>query len=70
VRSQERDVEIFENTVASLIDLTSILFAYQLGVANFGLWAGILYAIFDAFIVVWMRKPISRFVRWISPFRK
>ncbi|MDG6921426.1 MAG: hypothetical protein JRN59_07850, partial [Nitrososphaerota archaeon] len=30
---------------------------------------GMLYACFDAFIVIWMRKPISRFARSISPFR-
>jgi len=70
VTSQERGIELFENTVASLIDMTSILIAYQLGVSNSGLWAGIAYWIFDAFIVVCMRKPISRFVRWLNPFRR
>ncbi|MDG7016344.1 MAG: hypothetical protein JRM82_03110, partial [Nitrososphaerota archaeon] len=30
---------------------------------------GVLDAGFDAFIVIWMRKPISRFARAINPFR-
>ena len=61
--------ETFENAVASLVDVTSILFAYQIGVYGFGIAFGMLYACFDAFIVIWMRKPISRFARSISPFR-
>lgn len=63
------DPEIFENTVASLVDMASILFAYQIGVYGFGLGFGVLYAGFDAFIVIWMRKPISRLARSINPFR-
>ena len=61
--------EVFENTIASLIDMTSILFAYQIGLSGSGIWVGVLYAMFDAFIVIWMRKPISRFAKSISPFR-
>ncbi len=61
--------EVFENTIASFVDMASILFAYQIGVYGFGAGAGVLYACFDAFIVVWMRRPISRFVRSISPYR-
>ncbi|MDG6900005.1 MAG: hypothetical protein JRM85_07450 [Nitrososphaerota archaeon] len=61
--------ETFENAVASLVDFTSILFAYQIGVYGFGIAFGMLYACFDAFIVIWMRKPISRFARSINPFR-
>lgn len=61
--------ETFENAVATLVDVASILFAYQIGVYGFGIGFGFLYAGFDAFIVIWMRKPISRFARSISPFR-
>ena len=63
------DPEVFENAVASLVDVASILFAYQIGAYGFGLGFGMMYAGFDAFIVIWMRKPISRFARAISPFR-
>ena len=63
------DPEVFENAVASLVDVASILFAYQIGAYGFGLGFGVLYAGFDAFIVIWMRKPISRFARAMNPFR-
>ena len=69
VRFDRKDPEVFDNAVASLVDVTSILFAYQIGVAGYGIGAGMLYAMFDAFIVIWMRKPISRLARSISPFR-
>jgi hypothetical protein len=63
------ELEVFENTVATLIDITSVLVAYQIGVNKFSFEMGVLYSIFDAVIVVWMRKPISRLVRWMNPFR-
>lgn len=61
--------DVFENAVASLVDLTSIMIAYQIGAYNFGLGSGLAYGCFDAFMVVWMRKPISRFARWVNPLR-
>lgn len=61
--------EVFENAVASLVDMASILFAYQIGVNGFGMGVGVLYAGFDAFVVIWMRKPIARFARSINPYR-
>jgi hypothetical protein len=61
--------DVFENAVASLVDLTSIMVAYQIGAYNFGLGSGLAYGCFDAFLVVWMRKPISRFARWVNPLR-
>jgi hypothetical protein len=63
------ELELFENTIATLVDVTSILFAYQIGLHNFGWEVGILYSLLDAFVVVWMRRPISRFVRSINPYR-
>lgn len=65
----KNDPEVFENTVASIVDMASILFAYQIGVYGFGMGLGVVYACFDAFLVIWMRKPISRFARSVSPFR-
>ena len=62
--------DLFENTVASVVDVTSILVAYQIGVSNYGLGTGLLYGFFDAFIVVWMRKPIARFARGSNPLRR
>jgi hypothetical protein len=63
------DLEVFDNSVATLVDVSSILFAYQIGLHNFGWEVGIFYGFLDAFLVVWMRKPISRLVRSINPFR-
>ena len=60
---------MFDNAIASIVDMTSILLAYQIGMSGFGIGVGVLYAMFDAFIVIWMRKPISRFARTISPYR-
>jgi hypothetical protein len=61
--------DTFENTIATLIDVTSILFAYQIGIARFSVEYGFAYAAFDAFIVVWMRKPIARLARFANPFK-
>ena len=69
MKFDRNDPEVFENAVASLVDMASILFAYQIGVYGFGIGIGVLYACFDAFIVIWMRKPISSFARSISPYR-
>ncbi len=55
--------EIFENAVASVVDFGSIFLAYEIGSYRFSLETGLLYGIFDAFIVVWMRKPIYKTIR-------
>lgn len=56
------DRETAANFVATFIDIASILFAYRLGVEQFGAVASLAYACFDAYIVVWQRK---RFANWI-----
>jgi len=55
--------DIFENAVASIVDFGSIFMAYEIGSNRFSLEMGLLYGIFDAFIVVWMRKPIYRVIK-------
>ncbi len=55
--------EIFENAVASVVDFGSIFLAYEIGSNRFSIETGLLYGIFDAFIVVWMRKPIYNTIR-------
>jgi hypothetical protein len=52
--------------VASVVDVTSVMVAYTIGIAQANILLGIGYAIFDAIIVVWMRKPITRFVRRVA----
>ena len=55
--------EVFENVVASVVDVASIMVAYTIGISQSSFLLGIAYAFFDAIIVVWLRKPLSRVVR-------
>jgi hypothetical protein len=60
-----------ENILASFVDMGSILMAYNIGMSQLGLVAGILYGIFDAWIVVWQRKRISDLMyRVVTRLRK
>jgi hypothetical protein len=45
------------------VDVTSVMVAYTIGITQANILLGIGYALFDAIIVVWMRKPITRLVR-------
>jgi hypothetical protein len=49
--------------VASVVDVTSVMVAYTIGITQSSIFLGLAYGIFDAIIVVWMRKPLSRLVR-------
>jgi len=55
--------ELAENSVATLIDFASILVAYNLGVLQLGVAVGLAYAVFDAYVVIWMRRRITGLVR-------
>lgn len=55
--------ELAENAVATIVDFASIMFAYNLGVYQFGITFGLAYAAFDAYIVIWLRKPLTRATR-------
>ncbi len=55
--------ETHENLVASFVDIGSIFVAYTIGIHQFGIEFGLAYAIFDAWLVIWMRKPITRLVK-------
>ncbi len=55
--------EVHENLVASFVDVTSIFIAYTIGIHQLGFEFGFAYALFDAWVVIWMRKPITRFVK-------
>jgi hypothetical protein len=55
--------EAFENVVATFVDVASIMVAYVVGIHQFNFLVGLAYAIFDAILVVWMRKPLTRLVR-------
>jgi len=55
--------EAFENVVATFVDVASIMVAYIVGIHQINFVVGLAYAVFDAIIVVWMRKPLTRLVR-------
>jgi hypothetical protein len=55
--------EIFENMVATFVDIGSIMVAYTVGIHQSNFLVGISYAILDAILVVWMRKPLSNLIR-------
>jgi len=61
--------EVFENAVASIVDVTSVMIAYTIGISQSSFLLGLAYAVFDAIIVVWMRKPISRLIRSVLTIR-
>ena len=58
--------ELAENSVATFIDFASILFAYNLGVLQLGIAVGLVYAVFDAYVVIWMRRRITGWVRRLA----
>ena len=58
--------EVFENMVATIVDVTSIMVAYTIGITQSSILLGLAYACFDALLVVWMRKPISRLVARVA----
>jgi len=45
------------------VDVTSVMVAYTIGISQSSVFLGLAYAVFDAIVVVWMRKPLSRLVR-------
>lgn len=49
--------------VASVVDISSIMVAYTIGVTQSSFLVGLAYGVFDAFLVVWLRKPISGAIR-------
>lgn len=52
--------------VASVVDVTSVMVAYTIGITQSSVLLGLAYGVFDAIIVVWMRKPISRAIRRVA----
>jgi hypothetical protein len=52
-----------------VVDITSIMVAYTIGITQSSVFLGLAYGVFDAIIVVWMRKPLSQFVRKIVALR-
>ena len=55
--------ETFENVVATFVDIASIMVAYAIGMHQSSFALGLVYGLFDALVVVWMRKPLARAMR-------
>jgi hypothetical protein len=54
-----------------VVDVASIMIAYTIGVNQSNFFLGVGYAVFDAIIVVWLRKPISNLIRTaVKPMRR
>jgi len=58
--------ELLENGIATFVDVSSIMVAYAIGMHQASLLLGIAYGFLDAFVVIWMRKPFARAVRWFT----
>jgi hypothetical protein len=68
--TRARRPEFFEKSVASIIDVASVLVAYNIGMDRLGMAYGFIYAGMDAFIVVWLSRPITGIVRRLNPMRR
>ncbi|MDG7012863.1 MAG: hypothetical protein JRN46_01385 [Nitrososphaerota archaeon] len=64
------NLDLFEKSVASMIDVASVLVAYNIGMDRLGLAYGVVYAGMDAFVVVWLSRPITGIVRRLNPARR
>ena len=51
------------------MDVISIMVAYSIGIQQSNFLLGVAYAVFDAILVVWMRKPLSRLLRSVVGIR-
>ena len=56
------NVEVRENIMATIVDMLSMMFAYSLGLHNAGFAFGVFYAGFDAWLVIWQRNRITRWM--------
>jgi hypothetical protein len=51
------------------VDVTSVMVAYTIGITQSSFLLGLAYGVFDAIIVVWLRKPISGAIRRVVNVR-
>ena len=67
---RSRNLDLFEKSLAGMIDVASVLVAYNIGMTRLGLVYGVIYAGMDAFVVVWLSRPITGIVRRLNPARR
>jgi fructose-specific phosphotransferase system IIC component len=62
----ELSTEFAENLVATGVDMLSISVAYQLGINQSGFIVGFLYAILDAYVVIWQRRRLTKLTHIVT----
>lgn len=62
----ELSTEFAENLVATAVDMLSISVAYQLGINQSGFIIGFLYAVLDAYVVIWQRRRLTRLAHLVT----
>ena len=62
----ELSTEFAENLVATGVDMLSISVAYQLGINQSGFVVGFLYAVLDAYIVIWQRRRLTKLAHAVT----
>ena len=62
----ELSTEFAENLVATAVDMLSISVAYQLGINQSGFIIGVLYAVLDAYVVIWQRRRLTKLAHIIT----
>jgi hypothetical protein len=62
----ELSPEFIENLVATAVDMLSISVAYQLGISQSGFIIGFLYAVVDAYVVIWQRRRLTKLMHLVA----
>jgi hypothetical protein len=62
----ELSAEFAENLVATAVDMLSLSVAYQLGISQSGFIVGFLYAVLDAYVVIWQRRRLTKLAHIIT----
>jgi hypothetical protein len=58
--------DFVENLVATAVDILSISVAYQIGINQLGFLMGLLYAVLDAYLVIWQRRRLTRLMHSVA----
>ncbi len=62
----ELSTEFAENLVATAVDMLSMAVAYQLGISQSGFIIGALYAVLDAYVIIWQRRRLTKLAHLIT----
>ena len=62
----ELSAEFAENLVATAVDMLSLSVAYELGINQSGFIIGVVYAVLDAYVVIWQRRRLTRLAHLIT----